>query len=170
LPGLMRDGQTFFRRLLKDAGLADISPEAGGEFEAMRTWLLAHCADDPLPELSGEAESIIRKVLAVKIHYEDVFAATTSFYERVRRQGEFTLPCPLFFQGELRPEEARIARLSRREEQKQQFIKALAAVIPFQSAATQMETEQEEKNKTPDVSESGASLSPMRQDGKKEKV
>jgi nitric oxide reductase NorD protein len=169
LPGLMRDGQTFFRCLLNDAGLADISPEAGGEFAVVRKWLLAHCADDPLPELSGEAESMIRKVLAERTHYKDVFAATTSFYERVRRQGDYTVPCPLFFQGELRLQEARLARLSRREEQKQQFIKALAAVIPPQSAVAQTDAEQEEKNKTPNISESGASLSPMRQDGKKEK-
>jgi nitric oxide reductase NorD protein len=170
LPGLMRDGQTIFRRLLKDPGLMVISPEAGGEFEAVRKWLLAHCAADPLPELSREAESMIRKVLAGKIHYKDVFAATTSFYERVRRQGDFTLPCLLFFQGELRPEEARLARLSRREEQKQHFIKALAAVILPHSAAAPTDTGQEEKKQNPSVSESGANLSLIRQDGKKEKA
>lgn len=169
LPGLMRDGQTIFRRLLKDLGLVNISPEAGGEFEAVRNWLLAHCAADPLPELSGEAESMIRKVLAGKIHYKDVFAATTSFYERVRRQGDFNLPRPLFFQGELRPEEARLARLSRREEQKQHFIKALAAVILHHPAAAPTDTGQDKNKQTPNVSEGVANLSLIRQDGKKEK-
>ena len=169
LPGLMRDGQTLFRHLRKDAALTNISPEAGGDFTAVRTWLLAFCADDPLPELAGETESVIRQVLAAGTHYQEVFAATTSFYEKVNRQEDFTLPGPLFFQGELRPREARMARLSRREEHKQQFIKALAAVIPPQSAAGQKDTEPAEKNQAPSVSENGASVSPMRQDGKKEK-
>ncbi|MCX5869108.1 MAG: VWA domain-containing protein [Deltaproteobacteria bacterium] len=170
LPGLIRDGQTFFRRLRKEADLTDISPETGDGFAAVRSWLLAHCANDPLPELSGETESIIRKVVASDTHHKEVFAATTNFYERVRcHQEDFTLPCPLFFQGELRPQEARMARLSRREEHKQQFIKALAAVIPSRSAATQTEAEPAEKNQAHEVSESGASVSPMHQDGKKEK-
>ncbi|MDO9041083.1 MAG: VWA domain-containing protein [Desulfocapsaceae bacterium] len=170
LPGLMRDGQTLFRRLRKDIGLADISPGAGDDFTTVRSWLLALCADDPLPELSGETESMIRKVLAADTHYKEVFTATTSFYESMRcRQGGFPLPRPLFFQGDLRPREARLARLSRRQEHKQQFIKAMAAAIPPQSTAGQKDTEPEEKNQAPSVSENGAILSPMRQDGKKEK-
>lgn len=167
LPGLMRDGQPLFRLLLKDAVLSDCSAEKRGEFAAVRRWLLCCCAADPLPELSGETEAILRQLSAEKISHEEMFALTTNFYESVRRTGDFKVPAPLFFQGELRPEEARLARLARREAQKQHFIKALAAVIPLLSATEKTEAEQKEKIQAPDLSESGANLSPMRQDARK---
>jgi len=167
LPGLMRDGQPLFRHLLRGADLSDFSAESRSEFATVQKWLLCCCADDPLPELSGETETIIQKVSAEKITYKEMFAATTSFYEIARRKKDFQLPAPLFFQGELRPKEARLARLARREEQKQQFIKALAAVIPLLSDTAKSEAEPKEQSQAPDISESGANLSPMNQDAKK---
>lgn len=167
LPGLMRDGQPLFRLLLKNTDFSDVSAKPGGEFAAVRRWLLCGCTADPLPELSSKTETVILKVLAKKISHAEMFAATTSFYEIVRRQGDFKPPAPLFFQGELRPEEARLARLARREEQKQHFIKALAAVIPLLADTAKTETEQKEQSQTPDISESGANLSPMKQDARK---
>ncbi|MBW6520141.1 MAG: VWA domain-containing protein [Desulfoarculaceae bacterium] len=170
LPGLMRDGQPLFRLLLKDVDLSDSSAGPGNELATVRQWLLCCCADDPLPDLSDETAAILHQASAEKISYEDIFGATTRFYARVRLTGDFKLPAPLFFQGKLRPAEARMARLSRREEQKQQFIKALAAVIPHLSGAPETETEQTEKIQIPSIneSESGAILSPMGQDGKNE--
>lgn len=165
LPGLMRDGQTFFRLLLKDADSPVFSPEYSCEFQTLRKWLLCRCADDMLPEISVETEAIIREILVEKIDYNGLFEATRRFYELLRRQEDFKLPQPLFFQGEFYPEQARLARLARREDQKQQFIKALAAVIPSQSP--QPKTEQEEKQQNSHLSESGAKLSPVRQNSEK---
>ena len=169
LPGLMRDGQSLFRQALKDADIPEGSAQAGGEFATVRRWLLCRCAHEPLPELAAETAAILCRLAAEKISRDDIFTATADFYAKVSRSGAFTLPAPLFFQGELRPEEARLARLARREEQKQQFIKALAAVMPpLAAAATATEPEQTEKVQAPDISESGALLLPMQQEGKKE--
>lgn len=168
LPGLMRDGQTLFRLALKDDDLSAVSARSVSELASVRRWLLCRCANDSLPELAAETAAILDRVSAEKISRDDIFAATADFYARVSRSGAFTLPTPLFFEGELRPEEARLARLARREEQKQQFIKALAAVMPPLSGAVKMDTEQTEKVQAPDIRESGATLSPMKQDEKKE--
>ncbi|MEK6202291.1 MAG: VWA domain-containing protein [Desulfobulbaceae bacterium] len=167
LPGLMRDGQPLFRDALANMDDSDLSTEPGDEFAAVRRWLLCCCADEPLPPLSGETEALLNTMSAETASHEAIFAATATFYERVRRQGAFRLPAPLFFQGELRPEGARLARLARREAQKQHFITALAAVIPLLPERATTEAEPKEKIHPPEINESGANLSPMRPEGKK---
>jgi len=168
LPGLMRDGRPLFKDMLKSIDGSYLSADPGDDFTAVRRWLLCCCADEPLPQISGETEATLHTMSAEILSHEEIFAATATFYKRVRRQGAFTLPAPLFFQGELRPEEARLARLARREAQKQHFITALAAVIPLLPEKEKTEAEPKEKTKqAAEINESGVNLSPMRPDGKK---
>ncbi len=165
LPGLMRDGRALFRQLGQDAERTT-APDC--QFAAVRQWLLCRCADDPLPELCPGTAAIIATATADIISHTDLWGATTDFYHILQHQENLILPTPLLFQGELRPREARLARLARREEQKQQFIKALAAVLPTMAVAAPAEAEPLAASAAPDITESGASLSPLRQAATKE--
>jgi len=166
--GLMRDLRPFFALLLKNR--PDHRSLAGVNYplEKIRRWLLGRLSgakeSDPgaHPRLRGIVESAWNgqagngAIVTATRHFYDLFCFADSAYE--------PLP-PLLFQGEFRPQEAHRARLARRENNRQKFIEALAAILPAQANADQGgEAEKEPHHNAANVAEKGANVTPVRQD------
>ncbi|MCB2184153.1 MAG: VWA domain-containing protein [Desulfobulbaceae bacterium] len=170
LPGLMRDGHALFQLLRrKNAGGEKDKRAATALFEA-RQWLLAKCSLDEYDLENSELEGILISLLDENISNKQVFEATTHFYNAFCGDAvSMETGRPLLFQGELRTVEARQRRLNRREENKQKFITALAAVLPPQASSVEDKIrEDEEKGPAANIIESGANVSPMKSSADKE--
>ncbi len=131
LPGLMKDGHIFFNHLLIKRSNTGNLTKLDNILDTCYQQILRFCAGkNPfLPE--NRAETILHEVLHEDLTKKKIFEAVTTFYSTLSRDLYNTLLVEkLPFQGELRPRQARQARLVRRQENKLQFIKALAILIP----------------------------------------
>jgi nitric oxide reductase NorD protein len=167
-PGLMRDLQPFFALLL--AGRPAVRSMRGVTYqlEKLRQWLLAMLADPAADGMRGPLRDIAARVFRDGCRNGDIFAATRSFYTAFGGpdQGYEQQP-PLLFQGEFNSRQAHLARLARREANKQKFIEALAVFLPSAAAAAEGDEAERQEGQTTaaNVAENGAAVTPVQQEG-----
>ena len=169
-PGLMRDLQPFFALLLAGRPAVRSLRGVAYQLEKLRQWLLAILADPAADGMRGPLRDIAARVFQDGCRNVDVFAAARSFYAAFGGPGQSYEPQPpLLFQGEFKPRQAHLARLARREANRQKFIEALAVFLPPAAPAAEGgETDGQEPQTAAaaNVAESGAAVTPVQQEGK----
>ena len=167
-PGLMRDLRPFFALLLKKRPDHRSLTGVNYPLEKIRQWLLGQLSGEKVSGLGAHRHlrAIVETAWSGQAGNADIVTATRRFYDAFCRDEPAYEPLPpLLFQGEFRPQEAHRARLARRENNRQKFIEALAAILPSQATAEKTaEAGKEPKNAAANVVENGANVTPFQHD------
>ncbi|MBC8318286.1 MAG: VWA domain-containing protein [Desulfobulbaceae bacterium] len=129
LPGLMADLQGVFD-YFASMECERQSSQPYDVVSGLRFWLLAVCLGSGKPEVSRETAEVIKAVESPQVTSLDVMKATfrlCTLHGGATPDSEF--PAPFVFQGILQPAAAHRARLARREENRTQFVEALASLL-----------------------------------------
>ncbi|MFZ5773850.1 MAG: nitric oxide reductase activation protein NorD [Thermodesulfobacteriota bacterium] len=166
-PGLLRDMQPFFGRLLVDR--PELQRQTGLNYllEKIRQWLLGQLSGDKAGGPGGHPllAALVEAAWSGRADNAAIITATRSFYDAFAQAGPAYEPLPpLLFQGEFLPREAHRVRLARRENTKQKFIEALAALLPQPASGGEPQEAEEKEAKPPsaNVLETGTSITPFR--------
>lgn len=167
-PGLMRDLRPFFALLQENRpGLQQLTG-VNYLLENIRQWLLGQLSGDKESSLGvhPHLRTMVDAAWSGQADNAEIFMATRRFYDAFCCDDPAYEPLPpLLFQGEFRPREAHRARLARRENNKQKFIEALAAILPPQVTDDKAaEAEKEPRQPAANVVEDGANVTPARSD------
>lgn len=142
LPGLMKDARFIFKHLAETQHKKKKTNEPG-VLTDIGSRLLLFCSEDIPLDIDGATGDIITAVISADSDSLDVMRGTTELYNICVGEGEQERFSPFVFQGILNSLSAHRARLSLREEHKQHFIEALAAILLPQTDSEQKTSENE---------------------------
>lgn len=130
LPGLMGDAQYIFNHLASQEQTARPIAKTASVVERIRHWLLRFCAGKTIPDVDEELADVLMKMQTLSSASIDAMLATSRVYERYCQvdTGD-VLQESFIFQGALHAAAAHRARLAHREENRTQFVEALAALF-----------------------------------------
>lgn len=130
LPGLMGDAQYIFNHLASQEQAARPIEETASVVEQIRHWLLRFCAGITIPDVDEELADVLMKMQTLSSASIDAMLATSRVYELCCKVDTgHVLQEPFIFQGVLHAAAAHRARLARREENRTQFVEALASLF-----------------------------------------
>jgi nitric oxide reductase NorD protein len=170
LPGLMGDAQGIFNHLASLEQAARPIEEPATVIDKIRYWLLRFCAGMAIPDVDKELADVLMKMQTLSSASIDAMLATSLVYELCCKVDVgHVLHDPFIFQGDFHPAAAHRARLARREENRTQFVEALASLFfpgadKADSAGAEGEDQPSQQADTPD---SGITLMQFEQ-GKEE--
>lgn len=130
LPGLMGDAQCVFDHFFSLETAGSRSRERGNIIDELRRWLLAVCSGVDKLDVCGETSGVITTIQSPSSTSLDAMEGTFQLYKpHAGTRKDQVFPDPLIFQGALQPAAAHRAHLARREENRTQFVEALACLL-----------------------------------------
>ncbi len=135
LPGLMRESAAIRNSLLRFRPDPAALNRTDGVMEMLKQWVLAGKTAAPVPEdilsLYRRLQALLEEVAASGVDALDAGRCTLLMYETLAPENDwYAATEPLVFQGYLKPAAARTTMRKRREEAREQFIRALALLLP----------------------------------------
>lgn len=158
LPGLMGDAQGIFEHLASQEQAACPIEESASVVEQIRHWLLRFCAGMTIPDVDEELADVLMEMQTLSSVSIDAMLATSRLYElccKVDAGSGHVLKEPFIFQGSFHAAAAHRAHLARREENRTQFVEALASLLfsgsdKIDKIGTESEEQQTQQIDTPD--------------------
>jgi nitric oxide reductase NorD protein len=161
LPGLMGDAQCIFSHLASLEAVRSIE-EPVTVIQKIRHWLLRFCAGLTITDVDKELADVLMEMQTLSSASIGVMLATSRVYDQCCKvEAGHVLREPFIFQGAFHAAAAHRARLARREENRTQFVEALASLfLPGADKADDSTGAEDEDSPTQqvDTSDSGITL------------